>query len=102
VIGRLNAGFVCTSAIIDDLEKRAKAGDGLAKELAAQWEYPVEMLFCTPDGRVVSKMNSFKDFPGVHPDVSAPPHKGSQPAPTDERAHAHSFLKNLAEHFGNP
>ena len=91
-----------TSVIIDDLEKRAASGDEMARALVAEWEYPVEMMFVKPDGSLISKLNSFKDFPGVHPDVSAPPHKGSQPAPTDERAHAHSFLKNLAEHFGNP
>jgi hypothetical protein len=73
VINRLNRRFVSTSMIIDDVHKRAKGGDGLAQLLAAHWEYPLEMMFLTPDGKLVSKLNSFKDFPGVHPDVAGPP-----------------------------
>ena len=75
VITRLNKDFVSTSIIIDDLEKRAADGDELAKKLAAEWVYPVEMMFLMPDCTVVSKLNSYKDFPGMHPDVSAPPGK---------------------------
>jgi hypothetical protein len=99
VIARLNKDFVCTSIIIDDLEKRAAAGDELARKLAAQWEYPVEMMLATPAGEVVAKLNSFKDFPGMHPDVSAPPgtHHASR---HDEHAHRDIFLKVVADHFG--
>ena len=100
MIHRLNTGFVSTSLIIDDLERHAKAGDELAKRLAAAWHYPVEMMFITSAGQVVSKLNSFQDFTGVHPDVSAPPRTSKQPAPKDERAHADIFLKHVAEHFG--
>ena len=99
VISRLNTGFVCTTILIDDLETRAAAGDALAKQLAGEWEYPVEMMFVTPACKVVSKLNSFKDFPGMHPDVSAPPghrHREMQ----DENLHANIFLAHLAKHFG--
>ena len=41
VIHRLNEDFVCTSIIIDDLQKRADAGDEYAKRLAKAWNYPV-------------------------------------------------------------
>jgi len=99
VIAELNKRFVCTSIIIDDLEKRAAGGDALAKQLVAEWEYPVEMMFLTPAGKVVAKMNSFKDFPGMHPDVAAPPGHRHR-ALTDERAHSNLFLKQIALHFG--
>jgi hypothetical protein len=98
VIARLNAQFVCTLIIIDDLEKHAARGDALAKLLAAQWEYPVEMMFARPDGTVIAKLNSFKDFPGMHPDVAAPPGKRHR-AFNDDHVHRDHFLKHLAAHF---
>jgi hypothetical protein len=99
VITRLNKGFVNTSIIIDDLEKRAASGDQLAKQLAAEWVYPVEMMLLTPDRKLVSKLNSFKDFPGMHPDVSAPPGK-RHVAREGEDSHKNIFLSHLARHFG--
>ena len=84
--------------IIDDVNKRAEAGDKLAQELAANWEYPLEMMFLTPDGKLISKLNSFKDFPGVHPDVVAPPYGQHVPL-KHEHAHIDTFLRHVAEHF---
>lgn len=98
MIARLNKDFVCTSVIIDDLEQRAGRGDALAKQLAAQWEYPVEFVFLTPAGKPISKMNS-KEFPGTHPDVAAPP-SHEKKVIKDKRAHVTAFLKHLADHFG--
>ena len=98
VIARLNQEYVCTSIIIDDLEKRAAHGDAFAKRLASYWEYPVEFLFVTAEGELVSKMNSFKDFPGMHPDVSAPPGKRFT-AQDEEHSHRTVFLKHLDAHF---
>jgi hypothetical protein len=57
------------------------------------------MMFLTPAGTVVSKLNSYKDFPGVHPDVVAPPKK-QHVQREDERSHTDIFLKHLAMHFG--
>jgi hypothetical protein len=99
VIARLNEQFVCTFIIIDDLEKRAARGDEFARRLAAEWVYPVEMMFARPDGAVVSKLNSFKDFPGMHPDVAAPPGTRHRTF-DDEHTHRDFFLKHLADHFG--
>jgi hypothetical protein len=90
---------VCTSIIIDEAEKRAAAGDELARQLVADWEYPVEMLFLRPTAAVVSKLNSFKDFPGMHADVSAPPGKRHM-GRGDEHSHREIFLKHLMVHFG--
>jgi hypothetical protein len=98
VIRRLNQQFVCTTVLIDDAKKLAEH-DELAKQLAAQWTYPLEMMFLRNDATVISKMNSFKDFPGVHPDVAAPPGKARVEL-ENERAHAELFLKHLDEHFG--
>jgi hypothetical protein len=99
VIARLNRQFVCTSIIIDDLQARAAGGDPFAKRLADEWVYPVEMIFLTPSGQVVSKLNSYEDFPGVHPDVAAPPH-GQHRRMTDEHLHKDVFMSRLAQHFG--
>ena len=98
VIAVLNEEFVCTSIIIDDLQKLAER-DELAKKLAAEWEYPVEMMFVTPQGAVAAKLNSYKDFPGMHPDVSAPPGKRFA-VQGDEQAHSTVFLNCIAQHFG--
>jgi hypothetical protein len=98
VINRLNKSFVCTSVIIDDVKRRAESGDELAKQLAAQWQYPLEMIFLTPACGLVSKLNSYQDFAGVHPDVVAPP-KGQHTAVKDERSHVDDFLKHVARHF---
>ncbi len=88
-----------TSIIIDDLEQCAAKGDDLAKLLVAEWVYPVEMMFLTADGKLVSKLNSYKDFPGMHRDVSAPPERKHW-ARQDEQTHSDRFLKHLALHFG--
>lgn len=98
VIGRLNKSFVCTTVVIDDVKKRAESGDEFAKQLKAYWNYPLEVMFLKTDGSLISKLNSFKDFPGVHPDVAAPPDK-ERLVVTNERAHVDAFLKHLAEHF---
>jgi hypothetical protein len=99
VVTLLNKRFACSLIIIDDLEKRAARGDEFAKRLVAQWEYPVEMVFVTPAGKLIAKLNSFKDFPGMHPDVAAPPSQTHVPA-LDEHAHRNLFLKQVAAHFG--
>ena len=98
VITRLNDNFVCTTVLIDDVRKAAAKGDSFAKQLEGEWTYPLEMIFIRSDGRLISKLNSFKDFPGVHPDVAAPPGK-ERVQVANERAHVELFLKHLAEHW---
>ena len=98
VITRLNENFVCTNVVIDDVRRLAEKGDDFAKQLKADWTYPLEMMFRRPDGSLISKLNSFKDFPGVHPDVAAPPGKPRVEV-ANERAHVDAFLKQLDEHF---
>src|SRR5262245_45149609 len=98
VITRLNRSFVCTTVIIDDVRKRAENGDPFAKQLQTHWTYPLQMMFFGTDGSLISKLNSFKDFAGVHPDVAAPPGK-QRIEVANGRAHVDAFLKHLAEHF---
>jgi len=76
----------------------AAKGDKLAKQLATQYEYPVEMIFLTPTGATVSKLNSHEDFPGRHPDVVSLPRKQLLPA-EKKRSHTDIFLKHIALHF---
>jgi hypothetical protein len=97
VIAVLNKRFVSTSIIIDDLEKRAKSGDAFAKQVESQWEYPLEMMFLTSARKLVSKLHSFKDFAGTHPDVAAL-HKEPEGLRAD--SHTDVFLKHVAAHFG--
>jgi hypothetical protein len=96
VINQLNKNFVCTTIVIDDAKKRSEAGDELAKQLSTHWHYPLEIMFLKPDGSLISKLNSFQDFPGVHPDVAAPPEK-QRVEVANERAHIDAFLKHLAQ-----
>jgi hypothetical protein len=98
VIRRLNKQFVSSSILFDDLEKRAASGDELAKLLVGQWRYPIEMMFLTPSGKLVSELNASEDFPQVHPDVAAP--SRSRLPMTDERTHAKILLKHVSDHFG--
>jgi len=98
VISRLNQSFVCTTIVIHDARKRAESGDEFAKHLAAHWKYPLQMMFLKADGSLISKLNSFQDFPGVHADVAAPPDRQRVVA-TDQHAHRNAFLKHLAQHF---
>ena len=84
--------------IIDDLEKRAASGNELAKQLVTEWVYPVEMMFLSPAGKLISKLNSYKDFPGMHPDVAAPPDKRHW-ARGDDHSPSDRFLKHIALHF---
>ena len=84
--------------IIDDVNKRAEAGDELAKALSVDWQYPLEILFLSPECRLISKLNSYEDFPGEHPDVVAANRRAHAPL-VDERSHVDIFLSHLSKHF---
>ncbi len=87
-----------TSILIDDALARAGKGDELAKRVAAAWQYPLEIVFLTPAGKLISKLNAFDDLPGVHVDVGGPEKKMS--ATAHERSNTDVFLNHLAAHFG--
>jgi hypothetical protein len=92
VIDEINEKFVSTWIIIDDATKLAEKGDPLAKTLASHWEYPVDLMFLTPQGKVVSKLNSYKDFKDVHPDTAVPPGKYRLAEGERKRSHVEVFL----------
>ena len=98
VIERLNQDFVCTWGLVSDVNELAQKGHPLAKTMAATWEYPVELMFLSPHGELISSLNSYKNFPRVHPEVSVPPGKGKKRAGGDP-THTEVFLEHLDEHF---
>ena len=57
------------------------------------------MVFLTRAGGLVSKLNAFKDFPDMHPDVAAS-RATRHVLRRDEHAHRKLFLKHVALHFG--
>ena len=95
MIARLNQRFVSTRILIDDAKQLANRGDRFAQTLASHWEYPLDFMFLTPDGRFVSKLNSFKHFKDAHPDVGYPPKDEVWAAP-----HIDVFMKHVDAHFG--
>jgi hypothetical protein len=96
VIDLINERFVSTWLIIDDANKLAETGEPLAKTLSSNWEYPIDVMFLTSEGKLVSKLNSFKDFKDVHPDVATPPGKERPLDGAARRSHADVFLDHAA------
>ena len=101
MIDEVKRRFVSTAILIDDAAKLAAKGDSLAKTIMGNWEYPVDIMFLTPDGQLVSKLNSFKDFTDVHPGVSMPRPK-EIPVGSAKRSHVDVFLEHVSHHFGQP
>ena len=95
MIKRLNKEFVSTWIRIDDVKRLANRGDRFAQTLASHWEFPLDLMFLTADGRFVSKLNSFKHFKDAHRDVGYPPKDGGRVSP-----HIEVFMKHIDEHFG--
>jgi hypothetical protein len=56
-------------------------------------------MFVAPDGRLLGKLNSFKDFPDVHAGVSRPRGK-DVPVALAKRSHVDVFLDYVAHHLG--
>lgn len=99
VIATLNDKFVSTWAIYAHLDRLTKAGDAVAKQLVQNFQFPVELIFLTPDGKLISKLNSPRDLPDVRSEVSLPfdvARKKGEKLPT----HFDIFMKHVAEHFG--
>jgi len=82
---------------IADLEKLAKKGDELAKTLVTHYEYPLDIMFLTPDGQLITKLKSFKDFRAAHPDVTYGRDFGLE---RGGPSHVDVFLNCVAAHFG--
>lgn len=94
VVKYINERFVSTWVLIDDLKKYADLENPLAETLASHWEYPLDLMFLTPEGEFVSKLNSFHDLPQAHPDVG---HHGDPFARFGRLTHADVFLGHARE-----
>lgn len=99
IIRLINERFVSTWIVKDDLDALAKKGDKLARQLNPHLQYPImDLMFLTPDGKYVNKLNAYQDFLDVHPDVSVPrsTRKRREKVQTDVEV----FLEHVAAHFG--
>lgn len=94
MIELVNRKFVCTWIIVDEAAKLAAEGNALGKVCHENWEFPLDLMFLSPDGTLLSKLNSFNDLRGAHPDVGHPPEeRGKDPA------HIEVFLNHVEKHF---
>ena len=95
IIRRINDTFISTWILIDRAEQLADQGNSFANTLATNWEYPMDLMFLSPEGRMITKLNSFKHLRNAHSDVGHPPEGRSRDLP-----HIEVFLRTLEKHFG--
>ena len=94
MIDTLNAKFINTWVIIEDIRPRLGAEHPeLADLLILQHEYPLDFVFLSPEGKLVTRLTSFKDMPGAHPAVG-------HPRRDRKEAHVEIFLQTITAHFG--
>jgi hypothetical protein len=91
----VNKKFVATWIIVDDAERLSREGDAFAKTLFSNWEFPLDIMFLSPEGALLTKLNSFGDLRDAHPDVGHPPEGRGRSAP-----HLETFLRLVQTHFG--
>jgi hypothetical protein len=99
VIDEVNRRFISTSIILNDATTLAAKGNALARTITKNWNYPVDIMFLTPDGELMSKLNSFEDFGEPHPDVFIAPKV--RPPGAVKRSHAEIFLEHIARYPSN-
>lgn len=95
VIKRINDTFVSTWILIDDAQKLAQNGNAFAETLASHWEFPMDLMFLSPEGKLIAKLNSFKDLSAAHSDVGHPPEGRGR-----DRPHLEVFNGVIEKHFG--
>jgi hypothetical protein len=98
VIRRINGQFVSTTITYPELAKMAKAGDELAGKAADHWSPPVTLMFLTPEGRFVTKLDVLRNLTDVHPDTANRPGQKKDPASLSNNTRV--FLEHLDQHFG--
>lgn len=94
VIETLNRGFVSTWIIIDDIMK--KLGDeehDLATMLIDQHQYPLDLVFLSPEGKLITRLTSFEDLGDAHAAVGHPQRERQE-------SHVDVFLDTVAKYFG--
>jgi hypothetical protein len=85
----LNRNFISTWVLVDELKQKTGTGFDLADTLNEHWEYPLDLMFLTPGGEFVTKLNSFRDLPNPHPDVGG----HGDPFARHGEPHAEVFLR---------
>ena len=55
----------------------------------------MDLMFLTPEGRMITKLNSFKDLRDAHSDVGHPPEGRGRNSP-----HIEIFRRTLDKYFG--
>jgi hypothetical protein len=94
VIQHINETFVATWILVDDAKKRGKMGDEFASTLARHWQFPLDLMFFSPQGRFVNKLNSFEHLRSAHQDVGHPSEGRGKDA-----KHVQVFLQHVQKHF---
>jgi hypothetical protein len=97
VIEKLNERFVSTTLTYFDLAPLAKKGNGLAREVVANWANPVSLMFFTPQGRFVTKLTQLRELTAIHPDTDLRPGQRHDPSP---EGNVRAFLEHVERHFG--
>ena len=94
VIEILNDKFINTWIIIDDIMKRLGGKeDQLATTLLCLHQYPLDFMFLSPEGKCITRLESFKDLRAAHPAVG---HPRREP----QESHVDVFLSTVAKYFG--
>jgi hypothetical protein len=92
VIETINRKFVSIWVIYDELITQAADGDRLARVLSVNHEYPLDFMFLTPNGQLITRLTSFKDLPSAHQAVAHPQRGGN--------SHFNVFMNRVKKHFG--
>jgi len=94
VIETINETFVSSWIIMDDIQKRlGKEHFAMATMLVDQHQYPLDFVFLSPQGKLVTRLTSFEDLRNANPAVGHPHRDG-------ERSHVEVFLDTVKQHFG--
>ena len=105
MIQRVSETFVCTWILIDDATILAEKGNHLAETLAANWDFPINIMFLTPDGRLISKVSRphLDEFTQANVDEVTQPDDDGRPPEGRRRwsRHCGLFMKHLDMHFGD-
>jgi len=100
VVRTVNEKFVSTWVPYPVLMELVKKGDPLARLVAEHWEYPVEFIFFSPEGKFLTRLNSGKDFPDRFPGVTKPEYV-HKPQGVRLPTHVEVFMNHLTAHFGS-
>ncbi len=83
--------------LVADARRRGREGDALGTTIAANWEFPLDVMFISTEGKLITKLNSFRDLKAAHPDVGHPPEGRGRSAP-----HLEAFFRHVERNFPPP